>query len=239
MATLDTSAWAPDTSQYTYAGWGLGLVFDIPTDRRPTTGDLSQYTLTFDASVTGYDEFDDGLTTDIAVIFQSNTTGANQAYRIEAIESPLLTTEPQTLTYNLADFEITETVFDFPTLFADAYQVLVQLQPNTNATEIGFDADNVLTLDNVIVEGPFPPGGGGSGDFDGDSDVDGDDFLLWQRGQSPEALSETDLADWMANYGAGGAGGGMSAIPEPASAALAAAALATLATAARRRPSAS
>ncbi len=37
------------------------------------------------------------------------------------------------------------------------------------------------------------------GDFD--IDVDGFDFLKWQRGESPNPLSASDLADWEANYG--------------------------------------
>lgn len=40
-----------------------------------------------------------------------------------------------------------------------------------------------------------------TGDFDEDGDVDGDDFLKWQRGQSPDPFSDSDLADWEANYG--------------------------------------
>jgi probable HAF family extracellular repeat protein len=39
------------------------------------------------------------------------------------------------------------------------------------------------------------------GDFDFDLDVDGDDFLLWQRGGSPTPFSATDLADWETYYG--------------------------------------
>jgi hypothetical protein len=39
------------------------------------------------------------------------------------------------------------------------------------------------------------------GDFDFDGDVDGRDFLLWQRGQSPSPHSAADLAAWSANYG--------------------------------------
>ena len=39
------------------------------------------------------------------------------------------------------------------------------------------------------------------GDFDFDGDVDGHDFLKWQRGESPNPLSQSDLADWEANYG--------------------------------------
>ena len=40
-----------------------------------------------------------------------------------------------------------------------------------------------------------------AGDFDADGDVDGHDFLKWQRGESPNPLSETDLVNWQASYG--------------------------------------
>jgi hypothetical protein len=51
---------------------------------------------------------------------------------------------------------------------------------------------------------------GTPGDFDGDGDVDGRDFLTWQRD-----TNVGDLADWQANYGAGGLAA-VSAVPEPA-----------------------
>jgi hypothetical protein len=38
------------------------------------------------------------------------------------------------------------------------------------------------------------------GDFDHDEDVDGDDFLAWQRGESPDPLSAADLAEWKTAY---------------------------------------
>jgi hypothetical protein len=41
------------------------------------------------------------------------------------------------------------------------------------------------------------------GDFDGNGQVDGSDWLLWQRGQSPVPLSAGDLATWQSDYGAG------------------------------------
>ncbi len=40
-------------------------------------------------------------------------------------------------------------------------------------------------------------------DYNFDSDVDGDDFLQWQRGDSPDSLSADDLSDWLRNFGAG------------------------------------
>lgn len=40
-----------------------------------------------------------------------------------------------------------------------------------------------------------------NGDFNSDGLVNGADFLKWQRGESPNPLSASDLADWQANYG--------------------------------------
>jgi hypothetical protein len=39
------------------------------------------------------------------------------------------------------------------------------------------------------------------GDFDLDRDVDGNDFLKWQRGESFDSGSASDLANWEAYYG--------------------------------------
>lgn len=64
---------------------------------------------------------------------------------------------------------------------------------------------NELSL--ITVEGV-------TGDFDGDGDVDGQDFLVWQRGESPEPLSATDLADWQGAYGVGPLAA-IAAVPEP------------------------
>jgi hypothetical protein len=53
------------------------------------------------------------------------------------------------------------------------------------------------------------------GDFNSDHNVDGDDFLAWQRGQSPNPLSSTDLAAWRTNFGAGATTPVVTAVPEP------------------------
>ncbi len=60
---------------------------------------------------------------------------------------------------------------------------------------------------------PFTPGTGLDGDFDGDGDVDGNDFLVWQRG----AATPADLALWQGNYGAPNSSAAAGAVPEPAS----------------------
>lgn len=68
------------------------------------------------------------------------------------------------------------------------------------------------------------------GDFNHDNQVDGNDFLVWQRGYG-SIYNAGDLADWKANFGQGPA---ISVVPEPTSLGLAVAGLG-LAFAARRR----
>lgn len=60
------------------------------------------------------------------------------------------------------------------------------------------------------------------GDFNGDGSVDGTDFLVWQRGQSPDLLSAADLSAWKTNFGAGSgtAEAASAAVPEPTTGAL-------------------
>ena len=55
------------------------------------------------------------------------------------------------------------------------------------------------------------------GDFDHNGVVDGVDYLKWQRGESPDPLSQSDLADWDANYGTvAPLAAASTAVPEPA-----------------------
>ena len=61
--------------------------------------------------------------------------------------------------------------------------------------------------------------GGLPGDFDGDSDVDGNDFLVFQRGFG-STFDASDLADFKNNFGTHAAGAVAGAVPEPAAAVL-------------------
>ncbi len=70
--------------------------------------------------------------------------------------------------------------------------------------------------DFISWDGTAAIGFGVPGDFDGDGDVDGSDFLIWQRGDSPGGpLSPQDLQDWQNNYSPLVAAVG--AVPEPGS----------------------
>lgn len=56
------------------------------------------------------------------------------------------------------------------------------------------------------------------GDYNSDGAVNGKDFLAWQRGESPDSFSSSDLETWTANYGAGlQVASPSTAVPEPQS----------------------
>lgn len=69
-----------------------------------------------------------------------------------------------------------------------------------------------LLMDNFLLEvfrnqasvtpNTNPNPDGLAGDFDNDGDVDGNDFLVWQRGGSPSPNSAADLATWRGAFGA-------------------------------------
>jgi hypothetical protein len=71
-------------------------------------------------------------------------------------------------------------------------------------------------------------GGGQPGDFDTDGDVDGNDFLVWQRGGAPGGVTAANLTTWRNNFGAP-AVAAAGAVPEPSSLVLLVAAGALLA----------
>jgi hypothetical protein len=69
-----------------------------------------------------------------------------------------------------------------------------------------------IFLSEVVIEGESDAS---PGDLDVDGDVDGADFLVWQQGLGG-AYDATHLADWIANFGAGGVSPVSTALPEPA-----------------------
>lgn len=89
--------------------------------------------------------------------------------------------------------------------------------------------------DNLIVTALAAPGL--QGDFNHDNVVNGNDFLLWQRGGSPAPYSAGDLATWKAHFGetAPPAAAAAAAVPEPCTLGLAGIAVGTIGLCARRR----
>ena len=172
-ATFDTSGWDyPPDACYTYAGWGLGIIHTLGTTRLDS-GVLSDYTMSFDATVSGVSI--PGADTQVYVIMQSpdaDGDGIPEELRIGVSPDlpatfPLPFLEPnipQSFTVNLGDLGLADDQYDFANNFAQTTEVLLQVQPTGNADSIGLDDDNVIAVDNVIFAGPLVtlP----SGDFD-------------------------------------------------------------------------
>jgi hypothetical protein len=74
------------------------------------------------------------------------------------------------------------------------------------------------------------------GDFDNDNDVDGADFLMWQRGESPNPLDPGDLTAWKESYGMSSTAPAVAAMPEPTTAVLCGCAIVVTGVVMRRRP---
>ena len=89
-------------------------------------------------------------------------------------------------TPSFADFTI-EILDGWPTFVESDVEGWIA---NTNG-QIGFWGYTVVAELGPLIEG----------DFDLDGDVDGADFQEWQRGESPDPFSVSDLADWEFNYG--------------------------------------
>lgn len=66
------------------------------------------------------------------------------------------------------------------------------------------------------------------GDFNGDLVVNGNDFLVWQRGGTTPPLSPALLQEWKDNFGTGAASVATASIPEPSTFALGALAIGAL-----------
>jgi hypothetical protein len=128
---------------------------------------------------------------------------------------------------------------------AETARELVTIDPTTGATTL------IGILDAPAVPDPDPENPGGfiqpgfasmafvgfsaanPSDVDDDGDVDGNDFLLIQRGIGG-AFDAADIAAWGTNFGQMG---GVAAIPEPAAIGLACIALAATMSARRRKSS--
>lgn len=95
----------------------------------------------------------------------------------------------------------------------------IPMPQNPTNVEFGPDGDTLFItagtgLYRIVLDVSDPV----AGDFDNDGDVDGQDFLVWQRGESPMPRSAEDLALWQVGYAdAAITAAAASPVPEPMS----------------------
>lgn len=107
----------------------------------------------------------------------------------------------------------------------------------TNLAQYAITAGAATFINNAntsftLVAPPDPE----TGDFDDDGDVDGQDFLIWQRGESPNPLGSEDLALWRDQFGNTTPLAPSVAAPEPAAGLLIVASMAYLCIVVRQPP---
>ena len=117
------------------------------------------------------------------------------------------------------DGKVSEGAFGGSSVLSDAFSMSLGNLYDTgdDLQDLVFEYHVAGLSANLLVEGTVNyVTGPDPGDFDSDGDVDGADFLAWQRGNSPNPLSASDLAEWESNYGAGaGPLSASTSVPEP------------------------
>ncbi|MDC0935471.1 autotransporter-associated beta strand repeat-containing protein [Pirellulales bacterium] len=84
------------------------------------------------------------------------------------------------------------------------------LAGGTGSFQVDYDATSVVLSDFSGTADTLP------GDFNNDDFVNGFDFLVWQRGGSPNGATPLDLGAWEGNYGSSvPAAAASGAVPEP------------------------
>lgn len=139
------------------------------------------------------------------------------------------------VTLDLRTVQMNDSTWRQSTLMGTAPANAAKVRVTASAVDMVFNTDPQQSafFDDFSLMGP-----GAStpipGDRDGDNDVDGNDFLLIQRGLGT-TTSATDIATWKANYGRTSGTAVFVAVPEPATFAVAMLACVALAAANRRQ----
>ena len=115
--------------------------------------------------------------------------------------------------FSLSENDLTRVVGvdSYQNLMSGVLRVMLRHQsgpPSSGGEPVNGD----LGIDNITLSADSL-----AGDFNDDGIVDGADFLIWQRGDSPDSLSSGDLMAWQSNYGQPLGNDLFTAVPEPTS----------------------
>ncbi len=150
-------------------------------------------------------------------------------YTFSAWGASNFSSNPATLSFRANDVEFATLLLPFAvgvwtnstTVINAGLSTSIEFEIVDNSV-LGFGND--LSLDDISLDGQIPVTE--SADFDEDGDVDGQDFLIWQRGfgagttlgegdaNGSMSVDETDLEVWQVQYGVGPMVAFV-AIPEP------------------------
>jgi len=145
-----------------------------------------------------------------SIEFRWNTAGGEAKNNL--VDAPISGRSGALFTAEENDFSASAEMFVNPAdgdlhLLASASQVPALV-------EVPFDFDGQArpfgTMTDVGADAFYFPG-----DFDGDTDIDGNDFLVWQRGGSPKGATASDLGAWETNYGTFASVATSASVPEP------------------------
>lgn len=192
VTQLENGEW-DNGSPVPHIGWdfgetgGFGTPLSYPFEEPLTAGEYIAITLTWDRAVENIGGFFSPQTLNDLDLYllPKNWTDFNQA-----------------VARSVSSAENVEHIFKQVPTSGDYEIVVTQFSGNDQHFGLAWRFGN-----------PSPPIT--PGDFDADGDVDGDDFMDWQRGNSPDPLSAGDLGDWQANYGTPLVAASQ-AVPEPA-----------------------
>ena len=196
----------------TLEGYTLNLSVGNFCDRVPGTGDCSAGGVGSNRFVFG--QINDPVNEPLNVGMTLDDPNGNQtSFKLVSIDFANnidVTTSIEGVQSFVTQFDV---AVPSVTVGGDSFEVTQSLDENglpLSDHEVGFVQISYLNdtggfkfpaIDNIVIELLVDLGLGSAPDWNEDGIVDGLDFLIWQRGDSPEGGTAEELALWQANYG--------------------------------------
>jgi hypothetical protein len=248
--TINSTAAAPDF--YFYAGFGQFAVdfSNMPTG--PDANNPAMYRFSADVKVTGNGGTAGSTPLSIRVAaidpdyeeeHNIDVNGDGQFVGGSAVYVPVVSPviaasnvyTNVSFTLNQGTQDVDADVRPQDRVFSNGLSLLWQI--NYHNGGFGFDAGNIVSIDNVKIEFLGAVSEGLLGDYNGNNVIDAADYTAWRnafetggtlmnQAETPEVVDQADYDYWKEHFGETPAGAGSaSVVPEPAAACMAFAAL--------------